>query len=183
MQTINLRRQLLARSRRCKRYALRNFNQLMITNKKLIATAILAAVVGFSACYALEQRFEAARSVSTASAVAATTGGLINLYFDSTRSADIDTSRRVLRAIRDQAVTLISLNLDPAEMDALGFAGICQLVSSSSRLFYLTKSDSVEGMMDPFLRAQLGMLREAIAKESLKRSQRIGDTHACPGFN
>lgn len=155
----------------------------MITNKKLVATAILGAVVGFTSCYALEQRSEAARSVSTASAVAATTGGLINLYFESTRNADIDTSRRVLKAIREQTVTLITLNLDPVEMDALGFAGICRLVSSSSTLFYLTKSDSMEGIIDQFLRAQLGMLREAIAKESLKRSQRIGDSHACPGFN
>lgn len=155
----------------------------MITNKTLVATAILSVVLGFTACYALDRRSEAARSVLTASAIAVTTGGLIDLYFESNRNADNDTSRRVLEAIRNQAVILITLNLDPVEMDELGFAGICRLVSSSSTLFSLTKSDSVEAIMDQFIRAQLGMRREAIAKESLKRSQRIGDNHACPGFN
>lgn len=153
-------------------------------NKKLaVATAILSAAVGFTACYTLRQKSEAAGSVATASALAATTGNLIDLYLESRRSSDSGTNSRLLTAIRSQAIILITLNLDPTEMDALGFAGICRLVSSSSTLFSLTKSDSVDAMMDQLLRAQLEMRREAIAKESLRRSQRIADSHSCPGFS
>ena len=152
-------------------------------NKKIFIAVLSGFLAGFLTCYASRQKVEAADSAATASALVASTAGIVDLYFESSRNLDLDTKNILLKTIRNQSLILVSLNLDPSEMDAAGFSGICRLVSSSSLLFSLSGNGSVAAISDQFLRSRFENQREAISNESVKRRQRKGDSHSCPGFN